>query len=85
MVCGRIMIPQYVYFTIFAIIGYVIITDNNVLTAIFLVAKLVRFQYEKMKWWIIHNPANPVVKYMIWRRSMRLAKELEKELNDRNK
>jgi hypothetical protein len=42
---------------------------------------LLRFQYEKTKWWILHNPANPVVKYIMWRRAMKLAKEIEKSLS----
>jgi hypothetical protein len=79
------MSPQYIYFIIFAVLAYVIVTDSSVAAAIVLITRLIRFQYEKMKWWLLHNPANPVVKYMIWRRSMKLAKELEKELNDRHK
>jgi hypothetical protein len=79
------MSPHYIYLTIFAVIFYVILIDNNVVTAFFLITKWIRFKYEKIKWWLIHNPANPVVKYMIWRRSMKLAKELEQELNDRSK
>jgi hypothetical protein len=78
------MSPQYIYFIIFAVLAYVIVTDNSVASAVVLITRMVKFQYEKVKWWLIHNPANPVVKYMIWRRSMKLAKELEKELNDRH-
>jgi hypothetical protein len=56
-----------------------IATDDSVAYAVVLVSKIVKFQYEKTKWWILHNPANPIVKYLIWRRALRLAKELEKE------
>jgi hypothetical protein len=79
------MSPQYLYFIIFALFVYIIVTDDSVVSAFVLITRMIRFQYEKTKWWLIHNPANPVVKYMIWRRSMKLAKELEKELNDRHK
>jgi len=79
------MSPQYIYFIIFVVLAYVIVTDNSVASAVVLIIRMIRFQYEKTKWWLIHNPANPMVKYMIWRRSMKLAKELEKELNDRHK
>ena len=78
------MSPQYIYFIIFAVLAYVIVTDNSVASAVVLITRMIKLQYEKTKWWLIHNPANPVVKYMIWRRSMKLAKELEKELNDRH-
>jgi len=32
-------------------------------------------------WWLLNNPKNPVVKYLIYRRSLRLAKELMVEIN----
>lgn len=48
-----------------------------------MLTQLARVQYEKTKWWILHNPANPVVKYLIWRRSMKLAKELMDELKNK--
>jgi len=44
-----------------------------------LVSKLARFQYEKTKWWLLYNPANPIVKWLMWKNSLRIAKELEKE------
>jgi hypothetical protein len=44
-----------------------------------MLTQLARVQYEKAKWWILHNPANPIVKYLIWRRSIKLAEELMKE------
>jgi hypothetical protein len=46
---------------------------------------MVRVQYEKTKWWVLYNPANPIVKYLMWRRSMKLAKELVDELESKNK
>ena len=60
-------------------VGYLIATDESVAYAVVLVSKIVKFQYEKTKWWVLHNPANPVVKWFMWRRALRLAKELEKE------
>jgi len=73
------MTPYYFWFGIFMFVGYLIATDDSVAYAVVLVSKIVKFQYEKTKWWILHNPANPIVKYLIWRRALRLAKELEKE------
>lgn len=60
-------------------VGYLISTDESVAYAVVLVSKIVKFQYEKTKWWVLHNPANPVVKWLMWRRALKLAKELEKE------
>jgi len=69
----------YFWFFVFAVIAYFIVTDNSVATAVNLITKLVGIWFEKKKWWLLHNPRNPVVKYLMWRRSYKLAKELEKE------
>lgn len=50
-----------------------------------MLTQLARVEYEKVKWWILHNPANPIVKYIMWRRSIKLAEELMKEFEDKNK
>jgi hypothetical protein len=65
-------------------VAYLIATDDSVAYAVTLVSKIMRFQYEKQKWWLFHNPRNPVVKWLMWRRSYKLAKELQKELNQKN-
>jgi len=70
---------------IFAFVLYLIVTDNSVARAFYMLTQLARVQYEKTKWWILHNPANPIVKYLMWRRSNQLAKELMEELESRNK
>jgi hypothetical protein len=75
------MTAYYFWFGIFIFVAYLIATDDSVAYALALVSKMVRFQYEKCKWWFLHNPANPIVKWLMWRRALRMAKELEKELN----
>lgn len=75
----------YIWFALFAIAAYLIVTDNSVARAFYMLTQLARVQYEKTKWWILHNPANPVVKWMIWRRAYKLAKEFEKEINNNDK
>lgn len=79
------MTSYYVWFSLFAIILFLIITDTSVSRAIELIGQLIRFQYEKIKWIVLHDPANPINRYFIWRRSMRLAAELMRELDDRAK
>ena len=69
----------YIWFSIFAIVAYLIVTDNSIAKAFYMLTQLARVQYEKTKWWILHNPANPVVKWLMWRRAYKLAKELEAE------
>lgn len=75
----------YVYFLIFACIAYLIITDESVARAIVLLSQLVKFQFEKTKWIILHDPRNPINKYLMWRRAYKLAKELENELKSNAK
>lgn len=77
------MSVPYIYFIIFFCIGYLIVTDQSVARAFYMLTQLAKFQYEKTKWWILHNPRNPVVKYLMWRRSMKLAKELMNEYQNK--
>ena len=79
------MNSTYIYFVIFFCIAYLIVTDQSAARGFYMLTQLARVQYEKTKWWILHNPANPIVKYLMWRRSNQLAKELMKELESRNK
>ena len=79
------MSSYYVYFIIFFCIAYLIITDQSVARGFYLLTQMVRVQYEKTKWWVLYNPANPIVKYLMWRRSIKLAKELMGELESKNK
>ena len=79
------MNPSYIYFTIFFCIAYLILTDQSVAKAFYMLTQLIRFEYEKIKWWILYNPRNPIVKYLMWKKSMRLAKELMDELESKNK
>lgn len=77
------MTSQYIYFIIFFCIGYLIVTDQSVARAFYLLTQLVRLEYEKLKWWIIYNPANPIVKYLMWRKSLKMAEELMKEFENK--
>lgn len=69
----------YFWFFLFAVAAYFIVTDSSVAKLFDFATRLLRFQYEKTKWWLLNNPRNPIVKYLMWRRAMKLAKELEKE------
>jgi hypothetical protein len=78
------MSSNYIYFVIFFCIAYLIVTDQSVARAFYMLTQLARVEYEKTKWWILHNPANPIVKYFMWKKAIRLAKELQKELIEKN-
>jgi hypothetical protein len=79
------MTAYYFWFGIFIFVAYLVATDDSVAYAITLVSKIVRFQYEKQKWWLLHNPRNPIVKYLIYRNSLRMAEELMKEFAEKEK
>jgi hypothetical protein len=73
------MMSYYAWFIVFAVVAYFIATDDSIAAAFYYLTRLIKVYYEKQKWWLLHNPRNPVVKYLMWRRALKLAKELEKE------
>ena len=73
------MTVEYTYLIIFAFLSYLILTDANASRFILLLSQLIRIQYLKAKWWIQYSPTNPIVRYLMWRRSWKLAKELQEE------
>ena len=77
------MTAQYIYLVIFFCIGYLIISDQSVAKAVVYVTQLLKIQYEKYRWIIIHHPKTPWARYAIHRRSMKMAEELMKEFEDR--
>ena len=76
------MSSHYIILSLFAVAAYFIVTDESVAAAFFYVTKLANYHIKKYWWWFIHNPRNPVVKYFMWRRSMKLAKELQKYFDE---
>ena len=74
------MTTYYIYFFIFAVIGYFIVTDNSVARLFFYLGQFIRLQYEKAKWWLLYSPDNPMVRLAIRRRSDRMAEELMRDL-----
>jgi len=69
----------YICLTIFIVAAYFIVTDNSIATAFYYVFKLAKSYIQRQWWWMTYNPANPIVKYFMWRRSIELTKELQKE------
>ena len=65
----------------FAAVAYVIVTDERAAAFFVYAFRLVSTNIRRHWWWLTNNPRNPVVKYMIYRRSLRIAKELMVEIN----
>jgi len=63
----------------FSVVAYFIVTDENVAIAFVYSLKLANTYIRRQIWWLANNPRNPVVKYMIYRRSLTLSKRLMEE------
>ena len=77
------MNAQLIWFALFAVVMYFIVTDESIAAAFYYVIKLGQGYIQRQWWWLLHNPRNPVVKYMMWRRSMKLAQELMDEFKNK--
>ena len=77
------MTAQYIYLIIFFCLAYLIITDESIAKAVFFVSQLAKNKFQVIRWWIVHNPKTPWARYSMHLRSMKLAEELMKELQDR--
>ena len=77
------MDSHYIILSLLAVAAYFIVTDDSVAAAFFYVTRLVKAYIQRQLWWLTHNPRNPVVKYMMWRRSMKLAQELMDEYKNK--
>lgn len=79
------MNTQYAWFALFGVILYVIAVDENVAKAVDYVITLTKNNFRKQWWWMTNDPRNPIVKYLMWRRSMKLAKELKAKIDKKLK
>ena len=73
----------YLYFLIFVCIAYLIVTDENIAALINYSSHMLRFQYEKTKWIILNDPRNPVVRYFVYKKSLKMAEELIEEFENK--
>ena len=73
----------YLYLLIFFCIAYLIATDENVAGLVSYSSHLLRLHYEKTKWIILNDPRNPIVKYLIYKKSLRMAEQLIKEFENK--
>ena len=75
------MSAQLTWFALFAVAMYFIVTDESIAAAFYYVIKLGQGYIQRQWWWLLHNPGNPVVKYMIYRRSLKMAEEMMRQIN----
>ena len=74
------MNAQSLWIVLFCFALYFIVTDNSIAQAFDYAIKIIKNKFSIKLWWLMNNPKNPIVKYLMWRRSIKMAKELQQEL-----
>ena len=72
---------QFIILLPLAVVAYFILTDEGVAAAFYYVNKLAFAKIKRYWWWLMNNPRNPVVKYMMYRKNLKLAKELKAKID----
>lgn len=73
-------IYYYSLILIFLVTASIMIYDENVVSYIDMLFKSINQKIFLLKWWLFNNPKNPIVSYFLWRKNVKLARELQKEL-----
>lgn len=73
-------IYYYCVIVVFLFTSTVMIYDENVVIYIDLLTKLISQKAFLLRWWLFNNPKNPVVSYFLWRKHVKMAKDLQEEL-----
>jgi hypothetical protein len=73
---------NYGLLLVLGIIAYIMIIDQNVAEYLLLVFKMMKLNMVRLLWMIRFHPNNFVTTWIQNRKYDRMAKELEKELND---
>ena len=76
------MTIQLAWFALFAVALYFIVSDESIAAAFYYVISIAKNFIKGRVWLITNDPRNPVVKYLIYRRSLKLARELTGKINN---
>ena len=76
-------IYYYTLFTLFAVICIMMVIDPNVGVYIDLLAKFVKSKFTRAYMLVWLHPKNPIFRYKVWRRSMKMAEEVRKEYDNK--
>ena len=77
------MTIQLAWFALFAVAMYFIVSDESIAAAFYYAIGIAKNFIKGRVWLITNDPRNPVVKYMMWRRSEKLAQELMDEFKNK--
>jgi len=72
---------QLAWFALFAVALYFIVSDESIAAAFYYVVQLASTYIRRQWWWFTHNPRNPMIKYLIYRRSLKMAEEIMRQIN----
>lgn len=72
-------------YVLLIVLAFLIINDPSAMAYVALQSKRLEIVYHKMIFLVLHHPANPIVRYFIWKRSYKLAKQLQDELKSNAK
>ena len=75
----------YVWFVVFSVVAYFIVTDESAAAGFYYLTRIIKNKYLIFQWWFIHNPKTPWARYSMHRRSMKMAEELMKEFEEKNR
>ena len=75
------MDSHYIFFLLFAVAAYFIVTDESVAAAFYYVIGIITNYIRGRVWLVTNDPRNPVVKYIIYRRSLKMAEEIMRQIN----
>ena len=72
----------YLLFSIFSIIIALMVIDQSFERLVCLISKLIEVKFLRAKWFLFNDPKNPIVRWFIWRRSLKMSKELRQEIEE---
>lgn len=72
----------YTIFIVFAVIAYMIVVDSNVAKFIELMSRMVVINLKRLYYLFVYHPNNKIAAWMMERRINKMAKQLQKELQN---
>lgn len=69
----------YFYLILFVSVTYLVVTDPNFARSFAILLEQITLHIMRYKWLVLHHPKNPIKNYIIWRRSLKIAEQLQKE------
>lgn len=73
----------YSLFILFTVIAVMVVIDQNVGDYIILLTKIIKLNFERFIWMIRFHPQNPIGRYLLWKKSLKMAEEMQKEFMQR--